>query len=411
PYLNVTFTCPAPDAGLIEISQARYAPLGSEIVPDAQSWTIPFALKTNGANGERVIREMFSETTLEIPLDGGCPDYVMPNAGGSGYWRFNLNDGAWQSLIANYDDLSAGEQLNFADSATAAFEAGNISAETLLSAIEVNANGDWGAARDPLSNLAGYMEALPNEAAQAALRDFVMSAYGPRWSALSDASAEDLTEGEQLLKTALNTSLLTIGRMPEERARLADAAAAYIGVINDPDPTALSPALVATAISIAAEEGDSAFYEAALAYAQTITNQRERRSILTILARKAAEADMLALMDLVQTDAFQGQEAWSVYLAALDNEDSASAAWEKFKADFDAIIARTPEIRKPQTARLVANFCDIATINEAIAFIESKAELIPGYERRLAQAAESARLCAAFRSEKSEELAAAVLAR
>ncbi|MEM9178887.1 MAG: M1 family metallopeptidase [Pseudomonadota bacterium] len=411
PYLDVNFTCPAPDAGLIEITQARYAPLGSEIAPASQSWTIPFALKTNGANGERVIREMFGETTLEIPLDGGCPDYVMPNAGGSGYWRFNLNDSAWQGLIANYDDLSAGEQLSFADSATAAFAAGNISADTLLTALTVNANGDWGAARDPLSNLTDYMAALPDAAARDAMRDFVMAAYGARWATLSDAAPEDLTQGEQLLKTALNTALLTVGRLPEERTRLADAAAAYVGVINAPDPGALSPDLVATAISIAAETGGSAFHEAALAYAQATTNQRERRSILNILARKASESDLLALMDLVQTDAFQGQEAWSVYLAALDNEDHADVAWNKFQADFDAVIARTPEIRKPQTARLVANFCETDAIDAAIAFIESKADLIPGYERRLAQASESARLCAAFRAEKADELAQAVLAR
>ncbi|MEM7329926.1 MAG: M1 family metallopeptidase [Pseudomonadota bacterium] len=411
PYLDVNFTCPAPDAGVIEISQARYAPLGSEIEPASQAWTIPFALKTNGANGERVIREMFGEARLEIPLDGGCPDYVMPNAGGSGYWRFNLNDAAWQSLIANYADLSAGEQLSFADSATAGFAAGRISAATLLEALTVNASGDWGAARDPLSNLAGYMDALPDDAAKDALRDFVMTAYGARWDQLSRAADEDLSQGEQLLKTALNSSLLTIGRMPEERARLSDAAAAYVGVINAPDPAALSPALVSTAISIAAESGNRAFYQAALAYAQTTSNQRERRSILSILARKASESDMLALMDLVQTDAFQGQEAWSVYLAALDNEDNREAAWQKFQADFDAIIARTPEIRKPQTARIIANFCETDAIDEAIAFIESKAALIPGYERRLAQASESARLCAAFRSAKADELATALLAR
>lgn len=411
PYLDVTFACPAEDAGLISISQSRYAPLGSEIVPDSQSWTIPFALKTNGANGERIVREMFSEPTLEVPLDGGCPDYVMPNAGGSGYWRFNLNDAAWQSLIANYQDLSAGEQLSFADSATAAFAAGNMSAATVLEAIEVNANGDWGAARDPLSNLGSYMDALQTDAAREAMRDFVMTAYGPRWSDLTERPSEELSQGDQLLKTALNARLLTIGRMPEERARLADAAAAYVGVINDPDPNAVAPDMVVTAISIAAESGDGAFYQAALNFAQASSNQRERRSILNALARKASETDMLALMDLVQTDAFQGQEAWSVFLAATENKTAGAAAWEKFKTDFDAILARTPEIRKPQTAAVVSDFCETDLIEDAIAFIESKADLIPGYERRLAQASESARLCAAFRAEKADELATALLAR
>lgn len=410
PYLNVTLTCPSETEAQISVTQSRYAPLGSEIDPAAQSWTIPFALKTTSDGESAVTRELFGDQTLDLSLES-CPSFVMPNAGGAGYWRFNLNEPAWQELINNYQTLTAGEQLSFADSVTAAFAAGNLSASTVLDALSVNANGDWGAARDPLGNLGAYMEALPSEDAKEALRDFVMAAYGPRWQSLSAGTPETLTQGEQLLKTALSASLLEIGRLPEERATLADAAAAYVGLINEPDPSALSPDLVFTAIAIAAQAGDSAFYQAALDYAMASNNQRERRSILTILARNASEADMLALMDLVQTEAFQGQEAWSVYLAAVGNETAQAAAWEKFKTDFDAVLARTPEIRKPQTARVVATFCDAQAIDDAISFIERKADLIPGYERRLAQAAESARLCAAFRDAKANELAEALLAR
>ncbi|MEL6860832.1 MAG: M1 family metallopeptidase [Pseudomonadota bacterium] len=411
PYLDVNFTCPAIDAGLVTISQSRYAPLGSDIDPSAQSWTIPFAIKMNGANGERTIREMFSGETLEIPLDGGCPDWVMPNAGGSGYWRFNINTDAWQSLIENYASLSAGEQLSFADSSNAAFAAGDISAEALLAAIQVNANGDWGAASQPLSKISAYMDALPTDAAQDAMRDFLMAAYADRWSMLAQGTDATLSQGEQLLKTALSSTLLEYGRMPEERVRLADAAAAYVGVINDPDPEALPPGMVQTAIGIAAAAGDSAFFQAALNFAQNTSNQRERRQTLYTLAEHGSETDMLALMDLVQTDAFQGQENWGVYLAAVKNKSAGAAAWETFKADFDVVIERTPDIRKPQTAGVVASFCTSEQIDDAISFLESKADLIPGYERRLAQASESARLCAAFRAEKGNELAEALLAR
>lgn len=411
PYLDIEFTCPAIDAGLVRVSQSRYAPLGSTIDPSAQSWIIPLAIKMNGANGERTVREMFAGDTLEIPLDGGCPDWVLPNAGGAGYWRFDLNDTAWQSLIQNYDALSAGEQLSFADSLTAAFAAGDIDAETLLSGLRVNATGNWSAAQDPLQNLEFYMEALPADDARDALQSFVMDAYGARWDRLSSVSTDTLSEGEQLLKSSLNDRLLTIGRLPEERERLADAAAAYVGVINDPDPEALSPDLVQTAIAIAADSGDRAFFQAALTFAQASTNQRERRLTLYTLAQHGSEEDVLALMDLVGSDAFQGQETWSVYLSALRNTSARAAVWEKFVADFDAVIARTPEIRKPQTAGLVANFCTGEEIDEAIAFIERNADLIPGYERRLAQASETARLCAAFRAEKGNELAAALLNR
>lgn len=410
PNLEVNFSCPAIDAGLITVSQSRYAPLGSSIDPNGQSWIIPLAIKMNGANGERTVREIFTGQALNIPLDGGCPDWILPNADGAGYWRFDLNEPAWQSLIVNYDALVPAEQLSFADSATAAFASGNLSASTLLDAIAVNANGNWAAARDPLANLKSYMKALPGTDAKDALRDFVMSAYGARWDQLSARPTETLSQGEQLLKTALNTSLLEIGRMPEERARLAAAAAAYVGVINAPDPAALTPDLIQTAMAIAAKGGDGAFFQSALRFAQSTPDQRQRRQTLNTLAEHGAEADVVALMDLVRTDAFQGQEAWSVYLAALKNESAGDATWEKFKTDFDLVIGQTPEIRKPQTARLVASFCSTAKIDDAIAFLELKSDLIPGYERQLAQAAETAGLCAAFRAEKSNELAAALIA-
>ncbi|MEM1147326.1 MAG: M1 family aminopeptidase [Pseudomonadota bacterium] len=405
PELDVTLACPTPNTGRLTIAQSRYAPLGSQIERDGQSWTIPLAVKLGTANGPQTVRAMMSGPTLTLPLEDSCPNWVLPNADGAGYWRFRLDDAAWRALINNYESLSAGEQLSFADSATAAFAAGQLSAQTLLDAVSVNANGDWGAARAPLQDLAAYFDALPDDAARSDLRRFVMSAYGRRWETLSVSAPDALSQGEKLLKTALYARLLKIGDLPNARAQLADAAAAYVGVINAPDPDALAPEMVTTAIEIAAESEGSAFFQAALEYARTINDQRERRSILQALARTASETDMLALLALVQTDEFQGQEAWSVFMSALQNQTARTAAWQQFQADFDAVLARTPDIRKPQTAGLVARFCTPREIDDAIAFIESKASLIPGYERRLAQASETARLCAAFRAEKGAELA------
>lgn len=411
PYLNVALSCPAPDAGLLTVTQTRYAPLGSEIDTDAQTWTVPFAARLSGANGDRTIRQMLTEKTTELALDGGCPDWVMPNAGGSGYWRFNMDEASWKTLIANYEPLSEGEQLTFADSVTAAFAAGEVSAETMLNAIEVNANGYWGAAGDPLGNLTGYLDALPEEADKDAMNAFIADAYADRWAYLSARDDDALSQGEQLLKNSLYGVMLAVGAIDADRAALAEAAKAYIGMEGEPDRSALAPNDVSRAISFATEAGDSAFYQAALDYAKTTQNQRERRSILSILARNASEADMLDLMTLVQGDDFQGQEAWSVSLAALSNDNGRDAAWEKLKADFDAIITKTPEIRKPQTAGLVRNFCEADALAEAIAFVESNTDLMPGYERPLAQATESAELCVAFRAAKGEELAEALRAR
>ncbi|MEO1407425.1 MAG: hypothetical protein AAFV54_13180, partial [Pseudomonadota bacterium] len=81
-----------------------------------------------------------------------------------------------------------------------------------------------------------------------------------------------------------------------------------------------------------------------------------------------------------------------------------------FQTNFDSLIARRPEIRKLQVPNITGVFCTAKDIDAAAAFFNEKADLIPGYERPLAQGVERGRLCAALKEAKGEELKAALLA-
>jgi alanyl aminopeptidase len=52
-------------------------------------------------------------------------------------------------------------------------------------------------------------------------------------------------------------------------------------------------------------------------------------------------------------------------------------------------------------------FCSAERADEWQAYIEARAEQLPGYERTLAKATESVRLCAALRDAKAAELVTA----
>ena len=58
-------------------------------------------------------------------------------------------------------------------------------------------------------------------------------------------------------------------------------------------------------------------------------------------------------------------------------------------------------------AAMLEAFCSAERADEWQAFIEARAEQLPGYERTLAQATESVRLCAALREAKAAELVTA----
>ena len=405
PYLDVETTCSEDGAGTITVTQNRYAPLGSEIKTDGQTWQVPFAMRVAGPGGDEVMRQMLTGKTTDFPLEAGCADWVMPNATG-GYWRFSLSEENWQALTENFEALTPAEQLSLIDSAAAAFRAGDAPAGVVLDILEVSATADWDVASQSVNTAAGYFNALDGQDREA-MRDWAQATYGPVMQALRQREG-DLSQGETLLLADLNSALLEMGTMQDERQALADRAASFVGVEGEPDPSAVSPEEFSTAMKYGTKLGGEPFYQAALDYARTTSDQRERRVILSTLATYADEAELESLYEEVQGEDWQGQEAWSVMQSSLNNEDNRDKAWALYKQSFDQVLPRTPEIRKPQTAGAVAAFCTPEDIKAAKSFIESKSDLMPGYERSLAQAEEAANLCAAFRSQKTGDLKTAL---
>ena len=75
----------------------------------------------------------------------------------------------------------------------------------------------------------------------------------------------------------------------------------------------------------------------------------------------------------------------------------------------DAIIAMIPEtFRSNSLPSLGGAFCSNERADEWQQFVTSHAKELPGYERDLAQATESIRLCAALKTASAENLLAAL---
>lgn len=404
PMLDVQVTCTADGDGQLEITQSRYAPLGSKIDTDASLWQVPFAARVNGPAGERTIRQMLKAPKTRLPLGADCPNWVMPNADGAGYWRFSTDEDNWNALAAAHDSLTGGEQLAYADSLVSGFSAGKVSAPALLSGLEAATGGTWDAVAQPLGSFAGLENLLPEEA-KPLLRSWVQSTYGPVYGALE---RDDLTQGEALLRNGLQSALVNYGEQDAARADLAARASAYIGVGGTPDPAALSADELVTALALGAGMGDQDYYDAAVAYALATTNQREKRTVANSLAANGDARMVADIMKRVQGNGFSGNDVYGVMVSAMTNRDELETAWPIFKASFDNVVANLPEIRKPQMARVAGAFCSPEGAAEAEAFFKSKAASITGYERSLAQGLERAELCSALKAEKADELVAAL---
>ena len=417
PMLDVSLSCPETGPAALEVEQSRYAPLGSAIDRRAMTWRIPFSARMQSESGEQIVQQMLTAETSRIELDA-CPDYVMPNAGGTGYWRFALDAGSAASLAENYTALSAGEQMVYLDSLIAGFEAGNVSADHLLQGLEASANGSAAATIRPLTSLRRYHSQLPAEQ-RGALSRWVEQTYGPVERRLVARPADALTARETLLKESLTGLLIAIGDRPQTRAAVIERAERFVGTGGQtPDREALQLQELGAAMGAAIEEQGRDFTDAALAYVLASENQTERSTILRAIASRASPDIAADLLRQLPDLALSPSEIYSVLSAAFSasgdasntglNDGAISPVWEAFESRFDAIMDKLPVVRRQQVGAFAGGFCRASDAERASAFLESKADIIAGYERQLAQAMESVALCEALSGESLPLLAIAL---
>jgi aminopeptidase N len=155
------------------VVQSRYAPYGE--TPPATRWLVPMCLRRNGARN----CSLLVEGEADVTLDGGGP--LVPNAGGTGYYRFELPASGWDALIGAAGTLSGAEAQAAADSLTASVRAGRAPTGALARLARALAPGSDSYASDAamtdLAELASDMVSDP--AAWKAWQHYLGKTYAP----------------------------------------------------------------------------------------------------------------------------------------------------------------------------------------------------------------------------------------
>ena len=175
PLINFT---PGPK-GSFRVSQSRYTLLGASA--PALRWGVPLCVR-RGASARQC--QLLTGLSVTFALRGAGP--LIPNVGGTGYYRFELPRAEWDKLIAAASDLPSGEAQAFSDSLYASFRAGRASAAQLLAGAEHLArNPDSYASKAGMENLQGLFDiGLLNEAGEAGYRRLAAQIYAPQLKTL-----------------------------------------------------------------------------------------------------------------------------------------------------------------------------------------------------------------------------------
>ncbi|MCW5803229.1 MAG: M1 family metallopeptidase, partial [Deltaproteobacteria bacterium] len=179
PVVTVRTTCEA-GAGRILLEQAQWQPVGSGGSSAGATWQLPVCVRAgNGARVDERCTLLEGRTgAIDLPT---CVDWVMPNAGATGYYRFAMPP----ADLARLRDKGAGklstvERLSLAHNIEAAFRSGALGGGELILALEAVARDPHGAvASVPLDALRFIDAHVVDGAARAALRARIAAVYAP----------------------------------------------------------------------------------------------------------------------------------------------------------------------------------------------------------------------------------------
>ncbi|MBB3063303.1 M1 family metallopeptidase [Microbulbifer rhizosphaerae] len=391
PQLAFTLHCDA-DKTQVQIRQSRYKPLGSPIEDAGQQWSIPLCLRTDSGSEQCL---MLSEARQSLELKSEqCPQWILPNAQGSGYYRWTLNEAQWQALLAQFAGFGPTEQLSIIDSAFAAFEAGGLPESTLLQLVRQSAAADKRqVVTAPLRYLEKYRRNYLGGENQPAFLQFSQGLYQPL---LQQTAGSGDSEKQLLHSELLEFMALTAGD-PAARKQLAERAMAFTGFKQERDEKALVSDLYEAALTVTVQDSGDDFLQHLIAVRGELDDPLFENASANAIGRSDNAGQLERIHQLALSEQLGAREAFGLIANALAEPALQQQHWQWLRQNFPQVVDKIPEQWRRHTPAFARAFCDADQLGEVQRLFADLGKLAPGYQRSLAQTEEQIQLCMALR--------------
>src|SRR5262249_28467976 len=259
----------------LELSQRRYVLVGEE--PDERTWQLPGCARWDRGQTRTALTQARAE--LGLPA-ASCPAWVMPNAGGVGYYRSAPDAKLLAGLLKNLGRLTLAERVALAGDMTALVRAGALPAGQALAALPAfNPAADRFTAAEASGLIRAVRQSMLPEALRPKLARYITRLFGAKAHELGFArKAGERDDAEEL--RALIVPLVALDgddpKLVAEARRLADRWLADHGAVAPDEPAA--------ALVSAAAHGDRALFARLVDAAKKTDDRRVRQRLLGAIA-------------------------------------------------------------------------------------------------------------------------------
>jgi aminopeptidase N len=392
PQLDLALVCTDQSPPMVSIRQSRYKPLGSPIPESDVKWSIPVCLRSSDGPEQCL---MLADREQEVALKGsGCPQWILPNARGSGYYRWSLEQGQWQSLVDHFSQLSGVESLSVIDSAFAAFEAGTLSQDLLLELIGMSAKaGQRQVVLAPLTFLRKYRRNYVTSSDSSAFLEFARTTYQPVLQRTAGSEDSD----DQLIYSELLSFMALTAQDSDVRKLLLKQARAFTGIDGERDSAALTSDQYQAALIVAVQDGGEEFLTHLIEVRTEIDDPLFESSSASAIGRINYQERLEQVHQLAVSGQLGSREVFGLVDSLLAEPTLREQNWQWLRDNFAEVVAKLPEQWRRHTPRFGRTFCGPEKQQELRQLFEDNGDLVAGYAQILAQTEEQIQLCIGLR--------------
>lgn len=396
PAVDLRFDCDQSTPRL-KASQRRYLPAGSQ-GDSSQSWGIPFCADLRVGDKTNQVCSLLTETTQEISLTGElCPQTLMPNSDGTGYYRWSMTAEQWQALLSQFSDLTAAEQISIADSLSAALNDGSLNLTAYLESLPTLLSADsYRVAMASSSDINKIKHFVLQEHQRPAFEQRLQLLYRPRLAELESLPA--LTADQREFRARLMSALALTAQDAATRQTLAEQAFAFTGFggNNALNPKAIDANIRLLALRVAVEEAGQGFTDLLWQHFLTSDDALMREHLLRALAWSEDPRVAAIMRDRILSPELRDNEIYNIFWYQMAREANRDAIWAWTQEKLDEVLARIPAQNRGGLVAVFDDFCDkerALSVETTFSPIISSLESGP---RNLANTLETINLCAAF---------------
>jgi aminopeptidase N/puromycin-sensitive aminopeptidase len=380
----------------VTLSQERYFANAAKLAAgSSELWQIPVQLRAAGSKDATYRLLTQRRQTFELP---GCSPWVYANVGGRGYFRGSYDPSALAKMSAELETtFSPEERIHFLGDTWAMVRVGRLSIGDYLATLErLQSERSRVVVGVMLGRIPEVHDTLVAPADRPAFEKWVRNFLRPVANDLGDTPAPGESDDRRGLRTDVFAVLTAYGRDPLLLAKSRAIVEAYMK-----DPASVDAALAGNSLPISAFEGDAALYDRYVEHLKTPKTPEESANYLGAIGQFRDPALTKRTFDLFLSPAVKNQDLFYLF-GPLGNSDIQPAAWELFKTDFKALMAKAGPGLGGGFPQIASFFCDPKLRDDSQQFFAT--QNLPGSQRPLQNAKDTVNACIELRSLQQSKL-------